>query len=75
MLKQEEAALRRHYDDIQRKLVETKDQSLQRVYSESLSKRDETLARKRKQIEEVENNLHLVSGDRNGQEDNGHATQ
>lgn len=60
-LKQEEQALLRRYDEIQRKLADTDNESLRRLYSDSLSRRDETLARKRKEIEEAERALRLAS--------------
>jgi predicted lipid-binding transport protein (Tim44 family) len=56
-LKQQERVMIGRYDEIQHKLSETNDQSLRHLYSDSLSRRDETLARKRKQIEEAERAL------------------
>jgi hypothetical protein len=56
-LKQQERVMIGRYDEMQHKLSETNDQSLRRLYSDSLSRRDETLARKRKQIEEAERAL------------------
>jgi hypothetical protein len=56
-LKREERVMVGRYDEIQHKLAETNDQSLRRLYSDSLSRRDQTLARKRKQIEEAERAL------------------
>ena len=60
-LKQEERVIVGRYDEIQHKLAETNDQSLHRLYSDSLSRRDETLARKRKQIEEAERAIRLAT--------------
>lgn len=60
-LKQQEQALTRRYDEIQRKLGDTDDASLRRVYSDALAKRDETLARTRQQIDEAERALRLVT--------------
>jgi predicted lipid-binding transport protein (Tim44 family) len=60
-LKQQERVMIGRYDEIQHKLAETNDQSLRRLYSDSLSRRDETLARKRKQIEEAERAIRLAT--------------
>jgi hypothetical protein len=60
-LKREERVMVGRYDEIQHKLAETNDQSLRRLYSDSLSRRDETLARKRKQIEEAERAIRLAT--------------
>ena len=60
-LKQEERVMVGRYDEIQHKLAETNDRSLHRLYSDSLSRRDETLARKRKQIEEAERAIRLAT--------------
>lgn len=60
-LKDEESALRRRYDEIQSKLATTDDSNLRRVYADSLSKRDETLAKKRKEIEEAETALRMTT--------------
>jgi predicted lipid-binding transport protein (Tim44 family) len=60
-LKREERVMVGRYDEIQHKLAETNDQSLHRLYSDSLSRRDETLARKRKQIEEAERAIRLAT--------------
>jgi hypothetical protein len=56
-LKREERIMIGRYDEMQHKLSETNDESLRRLYSDSLSRRDETLTRKRKQIEEAERAL------------------
>ena len=56
-LKHDERVLTEKYDQIQRKLAETNDESLRRIYSDALSKRDERLERVRKQIEEAERAL------------------
>ncbi|SRR5712692_2752470 len=60
-LKQQEQTLIRRYDEIQRKLDETDNASLRRVYSDALAKRDETLAETRKQIEDAEQALRLAT--------------
>jgi hypothetical protein len=60
-LKREEQVMVGRYDEIQHKLAETNDRSLHRLYSDSLSRRDETLARKRKQIEEAERAIRLAT--------------
>ena len=60
-LKREERVMVGRYDEIQHKLAETNDQSLHKLYSDSLSRRDETLARKRKQIEEAERAIRLAT--------------
>jgi hypothetical protein len=60
-LKREERVMVGRYDEIQHKLAETNDQSLRRLYSDSLSRRDQTLARKRKQIEEAERAIRLAT--------------
>jgi hypothetical protein len=62
-LKREERIMVGRYDEIQHKLAETNDQSLRRLYSDSLSHRDETLARKRKQIEEAERAIRIATED------------
>jgi hypothetical protein len=60
-LKREERVMVGRYDEIQHTLAETNDQSLRRLYSDSLSRRDQTLARKRKQIEEAERAIRLAT--------------
>jgi hypothetical protein len=69
-LKREERTMIGRYDEIQQKLSETNDQSLHRLYSDSLSRRDETLARKRKQIEEAERALRIATEAGSTQGDN-----
>jgi hypothetical protein len=69
-LKREERTMIGRYDEIQHKLSETNDQSLHRLYSDSLSRRDETLARKRKQIEEAERALRIATEAGSTQGDN-----
>ena len=56
-LKHDERVLIEKYDQIQRKLAETDDESLRRIYSDALSKRNERLELVRKQIEETERAL------------------
>lgn len=53
-LKHDEQVLLRRYAQLQEKLTSGTDEHLRQVYSNSLARRDETLARKRAQIEQVE---------------------
>ena len=53
-LKHDEQVLLRRYAQIQEKLTSRTDEHLRKLYSDSLSRRDQTLARKRAQIEQVE---------------------
>lgn len=53
-LKHDQEVLQRRYAQIQEKLSSGTDEHLRKLYSDSLARRDETLARKRRQIEEVE---------------------
>jgi hypothetical protein len=53
-LKHDEQVLLRRYDQIQEKLNRGTDEHLRKLYSGSLARRDQTLARKRAQIEQVE---------------------
>lgn len=53
-LKHDEQVLLRRYTQIQEKLTSGTDQHLRRLYSDSLARRDQTLGRKRSQIEQVE---------------------
>ena len=53
-LKHDQEVLQRRYSQIQEKLSSGTDEHLRKLYSDSLARRDETLARKRRQIEEVE---------------------
>lgn len=53
-LKQDRQRLLDNYDKIERKLAETNDDSLRRVYSESLDRRNETMARNDKAIADTE---------------------
>jgi hypothetical protein len=53
-LKRDEEVLLRRYAQIQEKLSRETDEHLRTLYSNSLARRDETLARKRGQIAEVE---------------------
>jgi hypothetical protein len=59
-LKQQLQVLTRRYDEMQRKASETDNESLRRMYSESLANRDRTLAQKQKQIDEAERALRLA---------------
>ncbi|HEV2116027.1 MAG TPA: hypothetical protein VGR48_08380 [Terriglobales bacterium] len=53
-LKHDQEVLQRRYAQIQEKLSSGTDEHLRKLYSGSLARRDETLARKRRQIEAVE---------------------
>ncbi|HKW26032.1 MAG TPA: hypothetical protein VJN48_09635 [Terriglobales bacterium] len=53
-LKHDEHVLLRRYAQIQEKLTSGSDEHLRKLYSDSLARRDQTLARKRAQIEQVE---------------------
>ena len=53
-LKHDEQVLLRRYAQIQEKLTSGTDEHLRRLYSDSLARRDQTLGRKRAQIEQVE---------------------
>jgi hypothetical protein len=53
-LKHDEQVLLRRYAQLQEKLTSGTDEHLRQLYSNSLARRDETLARKRAQIEQVE---------------------
>lgn len=53
-LKRDEQVLLRRYAQIQEKLTSGTDEHLRKLYSDSLARRDQTLARKRAQIEQVE---------------------
>ena len=53
-LKRDEQVLLRRYAQIQEKLTSGTDEHLRKLYSDSLTRRDQTLARKRAQIEQVE---------------------
>ncbi len=53
-LKHDEQVLLRRYAQIQEKLTSGTDEHLRKLYSESLARRDQTLARKRAQVEQVE---------------------
>ena len=59
-LKQQEKMLIHSYDELERKLAEADSESRRRIFSESLAKRDLSLARKRKQIEEAERALQRI---------------
>ena len=52
-LKHDEQVLLRRYAQLQEKLTSGTDEHLRKLYSDSLARRDETLARKRAQIEQV----------------------
>ena len=53
-LRHDEQVLLRRYAQIQEKLTSGTDEHLRRLYSDSLARRDQTLGRKRAQIEQVE---------------------
>ena len=52
-LQRDEEVLLRRYAEIQRKLAGETDEHLRQLYSNSLARRDETLARKRQQVAQV----------------------
>jgi hypothetical protein len=60
-LQQDEEVLLRRYAQIQEKLSRESDEHLRQLYSNSLARRDETLARKRWQIEQVERAIRAAS--------------
>jgi hypothetical protein len=60
-LQQDEEVLLRRYAQIQEKLSSESDEHLRQLYSNSLARRDETLARKRRQIEQVEKAIRAAS--------------
>jgi hypothetical protein len=53
-LKRDEQTLVRRYEQIEAKLVNEQDEQMRRLYTESLSRRDQSLANKRDQIRQVE---------------------
>ena len=59
-LKRDEQVLLRRYAQIQEKLATETDAQLRELYTNSLARRDETLARKRKQIEDVRKAMELA---------------
>ena len=63
-LKRDEQVLLRRYAQIQQKLTRETDQHLRQLYSNSLARRDETLARKRAQIQKVQKAITAVESDR-----------
>ncbi|MGE5206224.1 MAG: hypothetical protein ACM3PW_11440 [Chlamydiota bacterium] len=60
-LQHDEEVLLRRYAQIQDKLSRESDEHLRQLYSNSLARRDETLARKRRQIEQVEKAIRAAS--------------
>ncbi len=63
-LQHDEEVLLRRYAQIEEKLATEKDQHLRKLYSDSLERRDETLARKRRQIEEVKKAIEAANSSR-----------
>jgi len=59
-LKQDRQRLLDNYDKIEKKLAETNDDSLRRVYSDSMARRNETLARNDKAIADTESAIHAA---------------
>jgi hypothetical protein len=59
-LKQDRQKLLDNYDKIDKKLAETNDDSLRRVYSDSMARRNETLARNDKAIADTESAIHAA---------------
>jgi hypothetical protein len=74
-LKHDRQALIDNYDKIQRKLADEQDDSLRRVYSDSLARRDETLAKNQKQIDDTEKAIQIAVQARGEQGDNQHEAQ
>lgn len=74
-LKHDRQALLDNYDKIQRKLADEQDDSLRRVYSDSLARRDETLAKNQKQIDDTEKAIQIAVQARGEQGDNQHEAQ
>ena len=56
-LREQEKSLIRQYDELQEKLNGTTDALVRDVYSNMLSKRDEVLSNKRKEIDQAEKGL------------------
>ncbi|HLK35022.1 MAG TPA: hypothetical protein VKT29_18130 [Terriglobales bacterium] len=63
-VQRDEQVLLRRYAEIEKKLATETDPHLRRLYSGSLSRREETLTRKRKQIEEVRKAMEAAENDR-----------
>ncbi len=63
-LQHDEEVLLRRYAQIEEKLATEKDEHLRKLYSNSLERRDETLARKRGQIEEVKKAMEAAKSSR-----------
>jgi hypothetical protein len=61
-LKHDHQALIDNYEKIEKKLAETNDESLRRVYSDSLARRNETMSRNEKAIADVENAIRMAQG-------------
>ena len=60
--KHDRQALTDNYDKIRRKLAETNDESLRRVYADSLARRDQSLAKQDKVIAEIESAIRAAQG-------------
>ena len=60
--KHDRQALIDNYDKIRRKLAETNDESLRRVYADSLARRDQSLAKQDKVIAEIESAIRAAQG-------------
>ncbi len=59
-LKHDHQALIDNYDKIEKKLAETDDESLRQVYSDSLARRNQTMARNEKAIADTESAIHAA---------------
>ena len=59
-LREQEKSLIRQYDELQEKLNGTTDALVRDVYSNMLSKRDEVLSNKRKEIDQAEKGLQVA---------------
>ena len=71
-LKNDEQVMNRRYDQLQQKLDAAENSVQRQMYAESLSHRDETVGRKRKQIDDVESALREAKAS-GSQGDNQHA--
>lgn len=63
-LKRDEQQLLRRYAQIEQKLATEQDEHLRQLYSNSLARREETLARKRQQIQQVEKAIEAAEKNR-----------
>ncbi|HEU5335894.1 MAG TPA: hypothetical protein VFU27_08020, partial [Terriglobales bacterium] len=71
-LQHDEDVLLRRYAEIERKLAGETDEHLRELYSNSLARRDETLARKRQQIAEVNKAIEVAEREATASPENKH---